>query len=89
MSRKEENPGMNPSLILFKKKYEVFKDKPESKDTYTLVSVLGKHFVNVEVMNMHKDGKDNNEEFFCDVIPSASRACEAVKKRKKNIQHEN
>ena len=45
-----------------------------SHDIYVLKDMLGKHFENIEVVNMH-NGQDNNEEFFCEVMPNAIRTC--------------
>ena len=53
-------------------------------DVYVLNGMLRKHFENVEVVNMHNE-KDNNEEFFCEVLPNANRTCEAAKGRAKEI----
>ena len=44
----------------------------EIKHTYFLVDMLKKHFENVEVVNMH-DGKDSNEEVFCEIMPHTNR----------------
>ena len=52
----------------------------EIKHTYFLVDMLKKHFENVEVVNMH-DGKDSNEEVFCEIMPHANRICESVREK--------
>ena len=57
----------------------------EMKHTYFLVDMLKKHFETVEVVNMH-DGKDSNEEFFCEVMPHANRTCKSVKDMTKDVK---
>jgi hypothetical protein len=46
-----------------------------------VIDRVKKHFDHIEVVNMHNE-KDNNEEFYCDVIPHATRTCEALKNGK-------
>ena len=51
----------------------------EARHTFFILDMLKKHFENVKVVNMHDDGKDNNEEFFCEIMPHANRTCEGVR----------
>lgn len=46
--------------------------------TYSIIQRLEENFDNIKVVNMH-NGKDNNVQFFCEVIPNANHTCEAVK----------
>ena len=54
--------------------------KKGTMNTHSLVDRLRKNFENIRVVNMH-DGKENDEEFFCEVIPNAKLTCDAVKKK--------
>lgn len=62
---------------------EILEHDDAVRDIYTLVNELRKHFENIDVVNMY-NGKDNNEEFFCDVLPNANRTCTIVKKENKH-----
>ena len=58
---------------------DYFKKKVSGVPLLTvLVDMLRKNFETLEMVNMH-NGKDNNEEFFCEVMPNANRTCEALK----------
>ena len=50
----------------------------DSKHTYSVFDKTEKHFDHIELVNMH-NGKDNNEELYCEVMPNADRTCEALR----------
>jgi hypothetical protein len=54
----------------------------QEREIHSLFNVFDrvkKYFDHIEVVNMHNE-KNSNEEFFCEVIPNAKRACEALKR---------
>jgi hypothetical protein len=53
-----------------------------------VIDRVKKHFDHIEVVNMHNE-KDNNEEFFCEVLPHATRTCEALKRGEAESQVRN